>query len=171
MHTWERSKLLCHCLKNLSTYSPHSLPSAQEDNGEALPPSVQVLHSRRSFRRSKQALPSKKQPVGPWRKWQPYLHAIFHLIIPNLDMAQCHYATIRQGAVSHLFVLISCDMTSCGCLRWKKNVRATQSALTVAWRHMAHICVEMTMVKKGCQNIPVGWDFRHCRSHESIFGM
>ena len=80
-------------ISNLSMHSlhtnikTHTLPSAQEANGEALLPSVRVPHSRRSFRRSKQVLLCKKQPVGPWRKWQPYLHAIFLLIIPNLNMA------------------------------------------------------------------------------------
>lgn len=80
-------------VSNLSTLSPHtniktqSLPSAWKLAVKRSRHLSRVPHSRQSFRRSKQALSSKKQPVGPWRKWQPYLHAIFHLIISNLCTA------------------------------------------------------------------------------------
>lgn len=93
-----------------------SLPSVHEAVGEALPPSVRALCSQMNFGRSKQALPSKKkEPVGPCSGWQRYLHAVFRLIIPNVNMVRLRYATIRQGAVSHLLVSIPCDMTSWGC--------------------------------------------------------
>lgn len=122
-HMGEVKSFVPHHLENLQSVStlPPQKHAASHLRGKPtvkpppLPPSVRALYSRKSFGRSKRALPSKKQAVGPCRKWQHYLHAIFHLIIPNVDTARLRSATIHQGVVSHLFALISCDMTSCGC--------------------------------------------------------
>lgn len=95
-----------------------------------LPPSGPVPHRRRSVRRSERAA------LARGGKRQPYLHAIFHLIILNVDAARLRHTTKHQGALSHLFALICCDMTSCGCRGVEASVHAIRSLLP---KHVEHI--------------------------------